>query len=633
MPCYQHNYLWRHLTMNKAKVFNILFAVCLCIGGLLCFSDQAAHAQVVGTHVKVADTGGANATLGIPRWKGHVHPDDPNKIWVSFTNASTVANNISFTTDGGHNWSTNNMNPGDNGYLDYHASLFGVGDNLYFTFPKTEGIQFSRFDAPATSNADRSPIHTFPATTAAHRSNVSVDGNGRVWVFTRLSDTPSQNVRYHYSDDNGLNWTSNLAVDTGSANVRIGSMPYVDGRMCLVILHLNSNRGYEYYLWNGTYFEPQADFSIWPQNMGYTRVFSHNTIGGDAFHLVFGLADDLHHVWKTHQGGTGSWNHQIIESSAATTNEEWLPITTVRGNELFMFYCRQTSDEASSQIYMRRWSQADTAWDDAVLVSNGGTTSNVHPNTGFSIPSSSDTIPVFWTGDADGGSIYFNTVEVPAEVGMDDTEPPAAVDDFNAESSMKAGAVGVSWTAPGDDGLTGQATSYDIRYSTEDITHRNWDDATPLPSPPLPEPAGVAQSMLIESFLPGQVYYLALKTQDEAGNLSPISNTTSAMASSTSSVPTPGPGHIQLLQNSPNPFNPNTVIRFVLKRGEKIRLSIYDPAGRRIRVLMDEYLGAGEYRVDWNGRSSGGNHVASGVYYARLFSSSSEQTIKMTMVQ
>lgn len=89
-------------------------------------------------------------------------------------------------------------------------------------------------------------------------------------------------------------------------------------------------------------------------------------------------------------------------------------------------------------------------------------------------------------------------------------------------------------------------------------------------------------------------------------------------------------GRFGLLQNAPNPFNPKTTIAFSLPEPNDVRLEIYDVAGRRVTTLVNERLGAGEHRVEWNGVASTGDRVASGVYFYKL--TSGEQNVSKKMV-
>lgn len=75
---------------------------------------------------------------------------------------------------------------------------------------------------------------------------------------------------------------------------------------------------------------------------------------------------------------------------------------------------------------------------------------------------------------------------------------------------------------------------------------------------------------------------------------------------------------IELEQNRPNPFNPRTTLRFALAKQGPVRLEIIDLAGRRVRVLVDEWLSVGPHVREWDGRDDSGVRVASGSYRYRL---------------
>jgi len=112
-----------------------------------------------------------------------------------------------------------------------------------------------------------------------------------------------------------------------------------------------------------------------------------------------------------------------------------------------------------------------------------------------------------------------------------DTTPPAAVADL-AASTPGAYSVDLSWTAPGDDGTEGTATEYDIRYALTAIADEaDWASATQCLNEPAPSPAGTLEQVTVIGLAPGTIYYLALKTVDEAGNSSELSNIASATTS------------------------------------------------------------------------------------------------------
>lgn len=83
------------------------------------------------------------------------------------------------------------------------------------------------------------------------------------------------------------------------------------------------------------------------------------------------------------------------------------------------------------------------------------------------------------------------------------------------------------------------------------------------------------------------------------------------------------PNSFALYNNYPNPFNPQTTIRYEMPVAGKVVLEIYNLLGQKIRTLINEEKDAGRYSVVWNGLTDNQNLVASGVYFYRLVVSSS----------
>ena len=73
-----------------------------------------------------------------------------------------------------------------------------------------------------------------------------------------------------------------------------------------------------------------------------------------------------------------------------------------------------------------------------------------------------------------------------------------------------------------------------------------------------------------------------------------------------------------LQPNYPNPFNPTTTIEYQIPRPSRVHVSVYDLLGRRIALLEDADLTAGNHAVTWDGRSADGTPAASGVYLYRI---------------
>ncbi|MCP4547682.1 MAG: T9SS type A sorting domain-containing protein [bacterium] len=94
------------------------------------------------------------------------------------------------------------------------------------------------------------------------------------------------------------------------------------------------------------------------------------------------------------------------------------------------------------------------------------------------------------------------------------------------------------------------------------------------------------------------------------------------------------PQPVLMLPCSPNPFNPTTIINFVLPVPLSVSLSIFDVQGRLVRVLAArKLLPAGRRGIEWNGRDGDGALVPTGVYFARLETGNGAETGRMVLIK
>jgi hypothetical protein len=100
-----------------------------------------------------------------------------------------------------------------------------------------------------------------------------------------------------------------------------------------------------------------------------------------------------------------------------------------------------------------------------------------------------------------------------------------------------------------------------------------------------------------------------------------------------STPPAEGPTAFRLFQNYPNPFNPETRIVYHLPAGCTVRLSVFNPLGEEVRVLVEEDRPAGVHRAVWDGRDSHGRKLPSGIYLYRLRAGAEVFLRKMMLMQ
>ncbi|MDP4197792.1 MAG: T9SS type A sorting domain-containing protein [Bacteroidota bacterium] len=99
------------------------------------------------------------------------------------------------------------------------------------------------------------------------------------------------------------------------------------------------------------------------------------------------------------------------------------------------------------------------------------------------------------------------------------------------------------------------------------------------------------------------------------------------------SIDVNAPREYCLMQNSPNPFNPSTAIKFQLPMNTFVSVKVYDMLGREITSLINEEKPAGSHIVYWNGRDMNGQMVSSGVYLYKLTAGTYTETRKMNLLK
>jgi flagellar hook assembly protein FlgD len=88
-----------------------------------------------------------------------------------------------------------------------------------------------------------------------------------------------------------------------------------------------------------------------------------------------------------------------------------------------------------------------------------------------------------------------------------------------------------------------------------------------------------------------------------------------------------------LLSNYPNPFNPETEIRFQLSEAARVVVKIFNALGAEVRTLAEAQYQAGAHAVRWDGKDWHGNPAASGVYFYQLRTEKFSQIRKMNLLR
>jgi hypothetical protein len=182
-------------------------------------------------------------------------------------------------------------------------------------------------------------------------------------------------------------------------------------------------------------------------------------------------------------------------------------------------------------------------------------------------------------------------------------------------SAASSGTATLHWTAPGDDGLTGRATAYDLRFLMVPVTESNFFLATPVTGVPTPKPPGSAESFKVTGLAQGWGYYFALRTVDHAQNWSPISNMCYYTVPVTG---TDGPVPARWLSPPyPNPGHASVNWSYALPEPGAVELEAFEVSGRRVRRIAHSWADAGRGGVKWDLCDDRGRAVAPGIYLIR----------------
>ncbi|MCP4548546.1 MAG: hypothetical protein GY835_18980 [bacterium] len=197
-------------------------------------------------------------------------------------------------------------------------------------------------------------------------------------------------------------------------------------------------------------------------------------------------------------------------------------------------------------------------------------------------------------------------------------KPPSALTLSEAEE----GAIDLSWTSSSDatEGYhvyrAPELYGEFIRLTTTPIAATNFRDPAPLPE--------------------DNIYMVrALKLQQSASGtfLNLSAGIIDSITANTDVPPEMPPAHGYLAPCFPNPFNPETTIRYHLENEGDVLLRIIASDGRVVRQLVAARRTAGWHEQVWDGRDDAGRLAASGNYLCRLKLGSFTATTRMTLLK
>lgn len=189
-----------------------------------------------------------------------------------------------------------------------------------------------------------------------------------------------------------------------------------------------------------------------------------------------------------------------------------------------------------------------------------------------------------------------------------DSIPPAAITDLRVEYIDSTGYL--IWTTPSDNGLLGRPLNYYFRYSNSPINDNQWNQYSEIPFNKSVKAAGEVDTLRIPTLGTDSIYYIAVKSSDDFGNISAISNQVQFNTSLVGIDDNLIPKEFKIYPVYPNPFNPQTNIKFTIPETSKVSINVYSVVGELVEAICEDKLySAGEYTFTWTP-----DNLSSGVY-------------------
>ena len=234
-------------------------------------------------------------------------------------------------------------------------------------------------------------------------------------------------------------------------------------------------------------------------------------------------------------------------------------------------------------------------------------------------------------GDSTAAGIIFTDYKVLAHGGEHVFWESQVVTGYSVDNLAPGAPLDLTAVAVGSDVTLAWEPS---GWHDEDLSHyRVYRGDTPGFAPDEDAHIGDAAETGWLDSAPGQgVWYYRVAGRDVHGNEGEPSAEAAAEVL-TAAPDGSAPAVLALLPNAPNPFNPETRIRFELPAPGPVRLEVLTCTGRRVAVLADGALPAGRHERAWRGCDDAGHPLPSGVYLVRLAAGGAVTARKMTLLK
>ncbi len=432
---------------------------------------------------------------------------------------------------------------------------------------------------------------------------VAANGNDVhvVWFDERDGN---REIYYKRSTNSGISWGSDTRLTNNTANSQVPSV-IITGQTLLIVWQDNRDGNFEIYCKRSSDGGSNWGADIRLTNNPQISEFPSASASGQFIFITWHDERDTNFeiYGKRSTDGGLTWSADIRLTNQSYVSQ--FPCVSVLGQVVYIVW--RDNRDGNDEIYFKKSTDGGNTWNTDIRLTN-----NVAISDTPCIVSNSSAVHVVWQ---DALEIYYiKSTDGGLSWGAGTRLTNNSSVSVLPSLAVSGSALHIAWQENRDG-------NYEIYYKNSSNGGINWSPDTRLTNnssnSALPSAAvtGTSVHVVWHDNRDGnnEVYY----KQNPTGNPVQIVNTGSEIPSS-----------YNLYQNFPNPFNPNTVIRFQLPVVSQVVLLVYDMMGREVEMLVNETLKPETYEVTFDG-----SNLPSGIYFYQLKSENFLETKKLILLK